>query len=242
MYVITFANPKGGSGKTTSAMLLAEQIALSGDRVSILDLYPNANILAWSEGRRAEGRDVPFAVHARPQAEDTVELIDRVSGETDYLIIDLEGSKDQVVTFALSRTDLCVIPLDGSPMEARQAASTVRLVQTTSSMLRAPIAYSLLFTRTNAAFQTTDERDVRREMEINNIPTLPIRIAKRAPYTRIFRDGVLLTELPGIVTDEHEGKTASVTDKAMKQVTGAIENARDYAQAVIHALTKERAA
>ena len=27
MYVITFANPKGGSGKTTSAMLLAEQIA-----------------------------------------------------------------------------------------------------------------------------------------------------------------------------------------------------------------------
>lgn len=127
-------------------------------------------------------------------------------------------------------------------MEARQAAAAVRLVQTTSSMIRAPIAYSLLFTRTNAAFQTTDERDVRQEMEINNIPTLPTRIAKRAPYTRIFRDGVLLSELPGIVTDEHEGKTASVTDKAMKQVVAAIENARDYAQAVIHALTKERSA
>jgi len=108
-------------------------------------------------------------------------------------------------------------------------------------MIRAPIAYSLLFTRTNAAFQTTDERDVRQEMEINNIPTLPVRIAKRAPYTRIFRDGVLLAELPGIVTDEHDGKTASVTDKAMKQVAGAIENARDYAQAVVHALTKARA-
>lgn len=242
MYVITFANPKGGSGKTTSAMLLAEQIALSGGRVSILDLDPNANILAWSESRKADGRDVPFSVYARPQAEDTVELIDQLSGETDYLIIDLEGSKDQIVTFALSRTDLCIIPLDGSPMEARQAAAAVRLVQTTSSMIRAPIAYSLLFTRTNAAFQTTDERDVRQEMEINNIPTLPTRIAKRAPYTRIFRDGVLLSELPGIVTDEHEGKTASVTDKAMKQVVAAIENARDYAQAVIHALTKERAA
>ncbi len=242
MYVITFANPKGGSGKTTSAMLLAEQIALSGGRVSILDLDPNANILAWSEGRKADGRDVPFSVYARPQAEDTVELIDQLSGETDYLIIDLEGSKDQIVTFALSRTDLCIIPLDGSPMEARQAAAAVRLVQTTSSMIRAPIAYSLLFTRTNAAFQTTDERDVRQEMEINNIPTLPTRIAKRAPYTRIFRDGVLLSELPGIVTDEHKGKTASVTDKAMKQVVAAIENARDYAQAVIHALTKERPA
>lgn len=242
MYVITFANPKGGSGKTTSAMLLAEQIALSGGRVAILDLDPNANILAWSQTRAEEGQDVPFAVHARPQADETVELIDGLSGEVDYLIIDLEGSKDQIVTFALSRTDLCVIPLDGSPMEARQAAAAVRLVQSTGNMIRTPIAFTLLFTRTNAAFQTTDERDVRNEMEMNSIPTLPVRIAKRAPYTRIFRDGVLLSELPSRVEAETRGKTASASEKAMKQVTGAIKNARDYAQAVIQALTKETTA
>ena len=241
MYVITFANPKGGSGKTTSAILLAEQIALSGGRTAVLDLDPNANILAWSKARADEGRDVPFNVHARPKADETVELIDTLADHADYLIIDLEGSKDQIVTFALSRTDLCVIPLDGSPMEARQAATAVRLVQTTSSMIRTRIGYSLLFTRTNAAFQTTDERDVRQEMELHEIPTLPVRIAKRAPYTRIFRDGILLAELPNLVEIENEGKSSSVKDKAMKQVTGAIENAREYAQAVIHTLTKERA-
>lgn len=242
MYVITFANPKGGSGKTTSAMLLAEQIAISGGRVAILDLDPNANILAWARAREEEGKTVPFLVHARPPAEETVELIDNLSSEADYLIVDLEGSKDQIVTFALSRTDLCIIPLDGSPMEARQAAQAVRLVQTTASMIRSNINYALLFTRTNAAFQTTDERDVRQEMKINNIPTLPVRIAKRAPYTRIFRDALLLSELPEVVVKEMEGKTASVSDKAMKQVTGAIDNARDYAQIVIAAITKERAA
>jgi chromosome partitioning protein len=112
---------------------------------------------------------VPFAVYARPQAEETVEMIDGLSDSVDYLIVDLEGSKDQIVTFALSRTDLCVIPMDGSPMEARQAASAVRLVQTTSNMIRTPIGYILLFTRTNAAFLSTDERDVRGEMEINAI-------------------------------------------------------------------------
>ena len=242
MYVITFANPKGGSGKTTSAMLLAEQIAISGGRVAVLDLDPNANILAWAQARRAQGREVPFAVHARPQAEETVELIDSIGEEADYLIVDLVGSKDQIVTFALSRTDLCVIPLDGSPMEARQAAAAVKLVQTTASMIRAPIAYTLLFTRTNAAFQSTDERDVRAEMSASDIAALSVRVAKRAPYTRIFRDGVLLSELPDIVAKEMEGKTASVTEKAMKQVASAIENARDYAQAVIETLTQERAA
>jgi chromosome partitioning protein len=239
MYVITFANPKGGSGKTTAAMLLAEQIAISGGRVAILDLDPNANILAWSRGRAEAGRGVPFVVHARPQAEDTVELIDRLADSVDYLIVDLEGSKDQIVTFALSRTDLCMIPLDGSPMEARQAAAAVRLVQSTSAMIRAPIAYTLLFTRTNAAFQSSDERDVRAEMEMNNIPTLPVRLAKRAPYTRIFRDGVLLSELPELIEADLVGKSASVTEKALQQVTGAIDNARDYAQAVIQVLVKE---
>ena len=235
MYVIAFANPKGGSGKTTAAMLLAEQIALSGGRVAILDLDPNANIVSWARARESESREMPAA-------EETVELIDRISVGTDYLIIDLEGSKDQVVTFALSRTDLCIIPLDGSPMEARQAAAAVRLVQTTASMIRSPIGFALLFTRTNAAFQSTDERDVRKEMETHSVPTLPVRIAKRAPYTRIFRDGVLLSELLDIVAAEHVGKTASATDKALKQVTSAIENACDYAQAVIDALTKARAA
>ena len=92
MYVITFANPKGGSGKTTSAMLLAEQIAISGGRVAVLDLDPNANILAWAQARRAQGREVPFAVHARPQAEETVELIDSIGGEADYLIVDRRGA------------------------------------------------------------------------------------------------------------------------------------------------------
>ena len=115
MYVITFANPKGGSGKTTSAMLLAEQIALSGGQVSILDLDPNANILAWSEGRKADGRDVPFAVHARPQAEDTVELIDQLSGETDYLIIDLppewRGSIDTINTLEVRGKSADPLPL-----------------------------------------------------------------------------------------------------------------------------------
>ena len=242
MYVIAFANPKGGSGKTTSAILLAEQIALSGGRVTILDLDPNANILLWARSREEQGRVVPFTVQARPPVEDTVELIDKLSGAVDYLIVDLEGSKDQIVTFVLSRTDLCVIPLDGSPMEARQAAEAVRLVKTTANMIRAQIAYTLLFTRTNAAFQSADERDVRQEMEINNIPTLPVRIAKRAPYTRIFRDGVLLAELPEIVAEETKDKTASVSERAIKQVRSAIENAQDYAQTVVQALPKERTA
>jgi chromosome partitioning protein len=53
---------------------------------------------------------------------------------------------------------------------------------------------------------------------------------------------VLLTELPDIVTNETASKSASISEKAMKQVTSAIDNAREYAQAVIKTLTAESSA
>ena len=238
MYVITFANSKGGSGKTTSALLLTEQIARSGGRVALLDLDPNANVVGWAGTRRENGRGLPFQVHARPPVEDIVALIDAQEGEVDYLVVDLEGSRDQVATYALSRTDLCVIPLDGSAMEARQAAQAVKLVQSTSKMIRRPIAHVLLFARTNAAFMTSDERDVRQVLEAGGSPVLAVSLARRAPYTRIFRDALLLGELPAIVEAELRGKTASVTSKALAQVTSAIGNAEAYAQAVINELAR----
>lgn len=238
MYVISFANPKGGSGKTTAALLLAEQIALSGGRVALVDLDPNANIVAWAWARQVAGRPTPFSVHSRPSADEVVTLIDELCYEADYVVIDLEGSRDQIVTYALSRTDLCIVPMDGSAMEARQATQTVRLIETTARMIRQPIAYAMLFTRTNAAFQTADERDVRDVLGADAVEILPVRIARRAPYTRLFRENLLLSEMgPG-----PEAATASAREKALHQIGGAVENARAYAQVVVDRLVRRKAA
>lgn len=238
MNIISFANPKGGSGKTTSAMLLAEQIARAGARVAVLDLDPNANIVAWSDERRRENKGMPFDVFGRPgAAEETVALLDDMATRYDYVIVDLEGSKDQIVTFALARTDLCIIPLDGSAMEARQAAAAVSLVQTTSRMIRQRIAYALLFTRTVPAFESSDERRVRAELAETGITSIiPVRLAKRSPYTRIFSDSMLLSEIFDVTEREVYGKSASVQEVKLKPIFGAIANAEQYAQAVVNML------
>ena len=242
MFVISFANPKGGSGKTTAAMLLAEQIALSGGRVALLDLDPNANIVAWAWARQVAGRTTPFSVYSRPAADEVVTLIDELSGEADYLVIDLEGTRDQIVTYALSRTDLCIVPMDGSAMEARQATQTVRLIETTARMIRQPINYAMLFTRTNAAFQTADERDMREALGADDVTVLPVRIARRAPYTRIFRENLMLCEMAAVAEDGQEGMGASAREKAVKQVESAVANAQAYAQVVVDRLVRRQAA
>ena len=40
MPVIVFATPKGGAGKTTSALLLASELAARGATVAIIDADP----------------------------------------------------------------------------------------------------------------------------------------------------------------------------------------------------------
>ena len=52
MPTISFIQPKGGAGKSTSALLLASELAKAA-RVIVIDADPNAPIAKWSS--RGEG-------------------------------------------------------------------------------------------------------------------------------------------------------------------------------------------
>ena len=227
MYVISFANPKGGTGKTTSTLLLAEQIAATGSNVSILDLDPNKNLLHWQESRQKGGKSIPFTVHKRPENDDgIIDQIDELEDSNDYLLIDLEGTASQAVTYALSRSDLVLIPLEPNSVEARHAARAVQLVAAAGKMLRKKINYRILFTRQNAAFATREEREVRSELTESSIPLLESGIVRRSPYTRMFGDSLLLSEMLELAEKVAE----------REQISKAIANARQYAQAAVTAL------
>ena len=50
MAVITFANTKGGAGKTTAALLLATELLHRNHRVCVLDADPQRWFSRWQEG------------------------------------------------------------------------------------------------------------------------------------------------------------------------------------------------
>ena len=239
MYVITFANPKGGSGKTTSAMLLAEQIHHAGATVAILDCDPNQNIVQWAEMREGAGRSVPFYIKPVPTEEAFLDTVEELRGSADYLIIDLEGTASQMVTYAISQSDIVLVPFEPTAMEARQAARAIQLVRNTGRMINRTITHALLLTRVNAAFQTSDERDVRRETDSGNIPVIRTAIVRRAAYTRIFREGMLLDELKTLFIAETEGNTKSQQERVLKPIESAIQNAVEFAQDVMNRLQEK---
>ena len=49
MPVIAFANPKGGAGKTTTALLLATELAARGAAVTVIDADPERWISQWAK-------------------------------------------------------------------------------------------------------------------------------------------------------------------------------------------------
>ena len=48
MPTIVFASPKGGAGKSTSAVLLATELASRGGAVTIIDADPNRPVSRWA--------------------------------------------------------------------------------------------------------------------------------------------------------------------------------------------------
>jgi chromosome partitioning protein len=49
MPTIVFASPKGGVGKSTSAVLLATELAVRGVDVTIIDADPNRPVSRWAK-------------------------------------------------------------------------------------------------------------------------------------------------------------------------------------------------
>lgn len=242
MFTITLANPKGGSGKTTSAMLLAEQIHHAGGTVAILDCDPNQNIALWAKQRESERREVPYLVRSVQTEGDFFDTLESVQGKADYLIIDLEGTASTIVSYAVSQSDLVLVPFEPTPMEARQAARAAQLVRNTGRMANKTIRYALVLVRVNAAFQTAEEKDVRKEMEAASVPVLETSIVRRAAYTRIFRESHLLSELLELGRAEVANKTASQQERILNPLETAIQNAKAFAQEVVNQLTEKEAA
>lgn len=228
MAIVTFVNPKGGVGKTTSAMLFAEYCCNSDLSVAMVDLDPNENLVHFNTKRQDEGRNIYFPVYKRPHdLDDVIEVIEQADKDYEVVIVDLEGSRDKIATLALSQSIMAVIPLNGSAMEARQAAAAMKLVRSTSKIIGRDIKQWCLFTRVNSGIAWSDELDVRKELESSGLPVFAERIEMRSPYTRVFRDALLLREMveevaaQGVSVSKYS-KALDNADRVSREILGRL--------------------
>lgn len=191
MPIISIANPKGGAGKSTAALVLGSTLAEKGATVTLLDCDPNQPIATWGKGSNRTGLKVLSEISER----EIISAIDAESAERQFVLVDLEGTASRMVSRALSRSDLVLIPMQASAVDAAQAARAVGLIREEEQVIRRPIPYRVLFTRTSPAIPTRAEKAIVAEMQRNGIAVLSTHLNERAAFKALFAFKRTLAEL-----------------------------------------------
>ena len=120
-HIITFANEKGGTGKSTTAVHTAIALAASGHRVGAIDLDSRQRTMTrYFENREATIRRLEKGLH---QAR--FEVIEQLSeanleaaldrfADLDVIVIDTPGRDDPVARAAILKADTLVTPMNDS--------------------------------------------------------------------------------------------------------------------------------
>jgi chromosome partitioning protein len=210
MPVISFANPKGGAGKTTTALLVATQLAEAGATVAIIDADPERWISQWGA---LPGKPETILIISDVTEDTIVDVIEREAAQAQFVIVDLEGTASLMVANAIGMSDFVTIPLQGSSMDAKGGAKVLKLIASQAKLARRMIPHAVVLTRTSAAMKSRSLKNVSIELEEAGIPVFETAIVERAAYRDLFDFG---GTLPGL--------DSSQTSNLEK----AIENARQF--------------
>jgi len=121
-HFIVFANEKGGTGKSTTAVHTAVALAASGHRVAALDLDSRQRTMTrYLENRDATMRRLETALpQARfevleEQSEDGLNgALSRLAQDRDVIVIDTPGRDDAIARAAILKADTLVTPMNDS--------------------------------------------------------------------------------------------------------------------------------
>src|ERR1700712_2749356 len=109
-HFIVFANEKGGTGKSTTAVHTAIALAASGHKVGALDLDSRQRTMTrYLENRDApmrslEKRELPYGAYEVLEDHSETGLaagIDRLAKQADVIVIDTPGRDDELARSAI---------------------------------------------------------------------------------------------------------------------------------------------
>ena len=218
MPTIVFASPKGGAGKSTSAVVLATELAGQGAAVAIIDADPNKPVSRWAN---RPGRPASLTVVVDATEDSILDEIDRASLKAAFVIVDLEGTASLMVGYAISRADLVIIPTQGSLLDASEAVKAIRLIRNMEKTAGRAIPAAILFTRTSAAIRPRSLQAIEAEFASSGVRVLETQMHERDAFRAIFSFG---------------GSLSDLDRSQVGNVLAAIANARAFAAEVLSIL------
>lgn len=161
--IITVTSFKGGVGKTTTSVHLAEYFKTKGKTI-LLDSDPNESALAWSERGKLDFNVIT----------DTGDI----PNDYKYLIVDSPArpTDDEIKTL-VQESDLMLIP---TTCDVLSIDALLRIVGTLQSLKATN--YLILLTQTPP--RSNAPKDARELLNENNLPVAKTEIRRRAVFSK----------------------------------------------------------
>lgn len=220
MPTILFASSKGGVSKSTSAVVLGSQLANHGASVTIIDADPNHPVEAWA---KRPGKPEGLMVLSNVSETSIIDDIEAAAQRTAFVIVDVEGTASMTVAYAISRADLVIIPVQGSQLDAAEAAKAIRLIRQQERAFGRRIPYAVLLTRTSAAIRPRTLQHIRKELTEAGVPILETQMHEREAFRAIFSFG---------------GTVEALRADQVGGVDGAVRNAQAFASEIVAVLKR----
>ncbi|MCO7729089.1 ParA family protein [Brucella intermedia] len=175
-------------------MLLGSVLAEQGASVCMIDADPNQPLVDWAENAEYPGS---LKIIGDVHEDNIIETIEDQSSKHSFVIVDLEGSANLSTGYALTQSDLILIPLQPSKLDANEAAKTLKFILRQGKSTGKTMPARVFWARTPAAYITRSARDIGSQFEEAGIGFLETSIIEREAYRGIFNYGRTLENLTG---------------------------------------------
>lgn len=186
--VITVAQQKGGSGKTTLAATLAVGFLRSGARVALLDTDPQGSLGRWFMTRRARLGDTALEMSTASAWGVSYEC-DKLRRTHDVVIIDTPPKVDSDLRPALRAADLVLVPVAASQLDLWATEGVLDLCA------REKRAVAIVLNRMNARAKITDE--IATAAAKLHAGVAKARLSNRTAFAESMGLGLAAQEIPG---------------------------------------------
>ena len=175
MPVISFLNQKGGVGKTTLAVHIADALTRRKHRVLLVDADPQGSALDWAAARQGEPR---FPVVGLPKPSIHKELA-ALSHDYEWVVIDGPPRVYEVARSGIMASDAVFIPVQPSPYDVWAANEILELFRE-SDVYRPDVKRAFVINRKIA--NTAIGRDVNEALAEYKLPVLKAAVCQRVSF------------------------------------------------------------
>lgn len=189
MPTIVLTSPKGGAGKSTTAVILGTELARMGYPVTMLncDLVSDekAALRIWEKvGPIPEGITLKHDVTEK----DVIREIKAGEGDGKVVIVDLGGAASLLATRAISQADLVLVPIRPSPLDASAAEHIVRMIYIEEETLGRQIPWAAVITAAKN-IKSKHHKKIVADLREAEATIIEPELTERGAYQDFFSEG-----------------------------------------------------